>query len=260
MKKARTSSQDISYTLPIITLFILIIGLLATLSFMRNSIYLNHVTLWADIVKRSPDKRRAHENYGQALSTAAASTARPAERQRYLTDALHEFQTVQALKDDGSVPDRDLYRELGVVYYRLQQYQDAIAAWEHGLHDAPSDASLLNNLSVVMLQQKRYDDAAKYALMALSEVPYMPQALNTMGQYYMAKKNYEKASQYFLKALEQEPDVPQRYWNAAVALEHWGKYDLALQNARRFAMMETDPAALQRVQAYIEHLKKISAR
>jgi tetratricopeptide (TPR) repeat protein len=250
MKRARTSSQDISYTLPIITLFILIIGVLATLSFMRNSIYLNHVTLWADIVKRSPDKRRAHENYGQALSTAAASTARSAERQRYLTDALHEFQTVQALKDDGSVPDRDLYRELGVVYYRLQQYQNAIAAWEHGLQNAPSDASLLNNLSVVMLQQKRYDDAAKYALMALSEVPYMPQA----------KKNYEKASQYFLKALEQEPDVPQRYWNAAVALEHWGKYDLALQNARRFAMMETDPASLQRVQAYIEHLKKMSAR
>ncbi|HUL01560.1 MAG TPA: tetratricopeptide repeat protein [Nitrospirota bacterium] len=260
MKRPTINSQDASYTLIIVMTSILIIGLLSTLSFIRNGIYLNHVTLWADIVKRSPDKRRAHENFGQALSTAAASTSIPAERQRYLIDALHEFQTVMALKDDGSVPERDLYREIGVVYYRLERYNDAIASWERGLRDSPGDASLLNNLSVVMLQQKRFDEAAKYARMALSVAPYMPQALNTMGQFFMAKRNYEQASQYFLKALDQEPDVPQRYWNVAVALEHNGKYESALQYARRYAVMATDPTARQRAQELMEHLRKVSGK
>jgi len=251
MKKiaAKKTSVDRSFLLVSVTLFILIIGVLTAAAYVRNSIYLNHVTLWADIVKRSPNKRRAHENYGQALSSAG-----------YYDKALREFETVMALKDDGSVPPRDLYRELGVVYFRLEKYDDAVTAWQTGLKLSPNDPSLCNNLSVVMMQQGRYDDAAAYAQTALAAAPDMPQALNTMGQVYLIKKNYEKAAQYFLWALEREPDVPQRYWNAALALERTGKYDLALRYASRYASMESDPVSRQKAYGYIAHLKQIMGR
>jgi tetratricopeptide (TPR) repeat protein len=236
---------------------LLIIGVLMALAYARNSIYLNHVTLWEDITKRSPNKRRAHENYGQALSTAAASAADPVERRELLDKALREFQTVLSLPDDGSVPARDLYRELGVVYFRLERYDDSIAAWKKGLQDSPYDPSLLNNLSVVMMQTQRYDEAAHYAETALSSSPYMPQALNTMGQVYLIKKNYAKAAEYFLKALEQQPDVAQRYWNAALALEQSRQYEKAFQYASEYASMEREPAARKRAFEYLEHLKKV---
>lgn len=241
-----------------IAVSLLIICVLMALAYARNSIYLNHVTLWEDITKRSPNKRRAHENYGQALSTAAASTADPVERQQLLDKALREFQTVLALPDDGSVPARDLYRELGVVYFRLERYDDSIAAWKKGLQDAPYDPSLLNNLSVVMMQTRRYDEAAHYAETALASSPYMPQALNTMAQVYLIRKNYEKAAEYFLRALDQQPDVPQRYWNAALALEHARRYEQALQYASEYAAMEREPVARKRALEYLEHLKKYS--
>jgi tetratricopeptide (TPR) repeat protein len=246
MKKKFTRHQDSPLLLTIIVLSVLIIGALSVLAYMRNGIYLNHVTLWADITKRSPEKRRAHENYGQALSTAG-----------HYKEALREFETVQSLKDDGSVPARDLYREIGVVYYRLERYDDAITAWQQGLKDSPHDPSLLNNLSVVMLQKKRYDEAAGYAQSALSAAPYMPQALNTMGQVYLAKTNYAKAAEYFLMALEREPDVPQRYWNAALALERVKQYDKAYQYATRYAAMETDPTGRERARGFLEHLKMV---
>jgi tetratricopeptide (TPR) repeat protein len=245
MKKKGTQIQPASHSPALIALFVIIITTLAVLAFMRNSIYLNHITLWADITKRSPEKRRAHENYGQALSTAG-----------FYVEALREFEKVKALKDDGSVPARDLYREIGVVYYRLERYDESILAWQRGLKDSPGDPSLLNNLSVVMLQKGRYDEAAKYAQAALDAAPLMPQALNTMGQVYLVKKNHEKAAQYFLMALEQEPHVPQRYWNAALALERVGKYDLAYQYAGRYAAMERDPEARKRAIQLLEHLKK----
>jgi len=245
-KKKQDIRQSTPLPFPLMALFLIIIVTLTALSYVRNGIYLNHVTLWADITKRSPEKRRAHENYGQALSSAG-----------FYKEALREFRIVQALKDDESVPARDLYREIGVVYYRLERYDDAIIAWQQGLKDSPNDPSLLNNLSVVMLQKKRYDDASRYALSALSVAPYMPQALNTMGQVHLAKKNYEKAVEYFLMAVERDPDVPQRYWNAAFALEQVKKYNKAYQYAAKYAAMEQDPEARKRAFRYMEHLKNV---
>ncbi len=247
--KKNTQSRSASFTLVVFMLFLLLIGMMMFLAYKRNSIYLNHVTLWADIVKQSPEKRRAHENYGQALSTAG----------RY-PEALHEFQTVMALKDDGSVPLRDLYRELGVVYYRLERYDDAVAAWRQGLKDSPTDPSLLNNMSVVLLQKDRYDEAAKYAQEALAVSPGMPQALNTMAQVYHAKKDYEKAARFFIMALEQDPDVPQRYWNAALALERIKNYEKAFQYANRYLAMERDPEARQRALSFLQHLRKVMGK
>ncbi len=228
-----------------LALSIVIICALAATAYQRNSIYHDFITLWGNITKTSPNKRRAHENYGQALSTVGR-----------LQEALQEFNTVLALKDDGSVPLRDLYREIGVVYFRMNRMDDAISAWQTGLRHAPNDASLLNNLSIALLQTGRYEQAVSVAQTALSSDPNMPQALNTMGQVMMMKKEYEKAAQYFLKAIEQQPEVAPRYWNAALALDQAGKYDMAMQYARTYMNMEKDSAARQRAAGFMEHLKK----
>ena len=224
---------------------LVIICALAATAYQRNSIYHDFLTLWGNITKTSPNKRRAHENYGQALSTVGR-----------LDEALREFNTVLALRDDGSVPPRDLYREIGVVYFRQNRMDDAISSWQTGLKYAPNDASLLNNLSIALLQTGRYEDAIASAQTALSSDPNMPQALNTMGQVMMLKKDYEKAAQYFLKAIEQQPDVPARYWNAAMAMEQAGKSEMAMQYARTYVGMEKDAASLQRANTFIDYLKK----
>jgi superkiller protein 3 len=234
-----------SVSITTLALSLVIICALAATAYQRNSIYHDFLTLWGNITKTSPNKRRAHENYGQALSTVGR-----------LDEALREFNTVLALRDDGSVPPRDLYREIGVVYFRMNRMDDAISAWQTGLKYAPNDASLLNNLSIALLQTGRYEEAIASAQTALSSDPNMPQALNTMGQVMMLKKEPEKAAEYFLKAIEVQPDVPARYWNVAMALEQSGKSEMALQYARTYANMEKDPAGLQRANTFIDFLKK----
>ena len=238
---------DVSITT--LALSLVIICALAATAYQRNSIYHDFIALWGNITKTSPNKRRAHENYGQALSTVGR-----------LDEALREFNIVLALKDDGSVPMRDLYREIGVVYFRMNRMDDAISAWQTGLQKAPNDASLLNNLSIALMQTRRYEEAASLAQNALNADPTLPQALNTMGQVLMIKKDYEKAVKYFLKAIEQQPDIAARYWNAALALEQAGKYDMAMQYARTYMNMEQDAAARQRVAGFIEHLNKMMGR
>lgn len=239
-------------TPPSIVSLLLIAAILVSLmtaSLERNKVYRSTISLWKNITETSPNKRRAHENLGQALSTAGL-----------LQEALEQFNTVLALKDDGSVPLRDLYREIGVVQFRLGSMEAAVDAWRKGLLYADGDPGLLNNLSVAYMQQQRYDEAAASAETALKYNPKMPQLLNTLGQVSMIKKEYNKAAQYFLEAVNSDPDSPSYYSNAAMALAQAGKYDLAYQNMEMFAARVPDPQQRLKAQAFMEQMRKMSQR
>lgn len=225
------------------------IACLVLVANLRNRVYHTPVTLWADASSKSVNKRRTHENYGQALSTFG----------KY-DDAIREFKTVLALKDDGSVPMRDLYREIGVVYFRVGLIDDSITAWQTGLRFAPYDPSLLNNLSVAYLRQRRFDEAEESIRQALMGAPSMPQALNSLGEILMVKGNFEEALKYFLRAIEVSPDGPTRYWNAALAFEKTGRYDMALQYANRYAAMEANPGERQKAMMYINRLQSLGQK
>jgi len=247
--KTKQVSLPISKTAMIgMSLLLLFIGYLTVSTFQRNSIFHTPVTLWKSAVQSAPDKRRTHENYGQALSTAGL-----------LQEALQQFKTVLALPDDGSVPLRDVYREIGVVYFRLGRIDESIAAWKKGLEYAYRDAGLLNNISIALMKLQRFDEALSHAEMATRANPYMPEPANTLGEIYMAKGDYKKAAQYFMTFLQLRPEDARAYWNMAIALERTGEYEKALRFANQFLAMETDPryrqAAMQMVNGLRNRLK-----
>lgn len=216
---------------------------------LRNGIYQTPVTLWRSAVESAPDKRRTHENYGQALSTAGM-----------LQEALEQFKTVLALPDDGSVPMRDVHREIGVVYFRLGLIDESITAWKKGLEYAFGDPGLLNNLSIALMKQQRLDEAQSYAAMAVRTNPYMPEPANSLGEIYMAKGEYAKAAEQFLVFLQLRPEDARGYWNAALAYERAGEYEKALRFASQFLAMESDPRFKQQAKQFVDSLgKKMNA-
>jgi tetratricopeptide (TPR) repeat protein len=211
---------------------------------LRNEIYKTPVTLWADNAAKSPDKRRTHENYGQALSTAGMYQA-----------AIKQFETVKALNDDGSVPLRDLYREIGVVYFRLGLIDDSIDSWQTGLKYAPFDPSLSNNLAVALLRKGRLDEAESTVRTALTVQPTMPHLWNTLGEVMMAKGKDEEAANAFLTSIEYGPDVPARFWNAALALSRTGQYEKAYEYGSRYLAMEPDYRQRQQAAEFLGRLQ-----
>lgn len=241
--------RDTTFGVVSLSLIAAVLISLVTATLARNDVYRSTISLWKNITETSPSKRRAHENYGQALSTAGR-----------LHEALEQFNTVLALEDDGSVPLRDLYREIGVVYFRLGSTDEAVAAWQKGLVYAPGDPGLLNNLSVAYMQQQRYDEAVACAEEALRTNPQMPQLLNTLGQVSMIRKEHAKAVKYFLDAVRVDPDSPTYHANAAMALAQTGKYDLAYQNMSMAAARMADPQQRQNAQAFMARMKEFSAR
>lgn len=218
---------------------------LMTATFVRNRIYENSVAVWRSMVESSPNKRRPHQNYGQALSTDGR-----------LQEALAEFKTVLALDDDGSVPMRDVYREIGVVYFRLGLYDESIDAWKKGLKYVPFDSGLLNNLAIAFLKQKRLDEAARYAETAARGNKYMPEPLNTLGEIYLAKGMPRKAADSFKKYLYLRPEDSRGYWNTALALREAGELEEALQYAGQFLARERDPRFRQTAAKLVAHLRE----
>jgi tetratricopeptide (TPR) repeat protein len=229
--------------LPVAVFLAAVIALTAAAA-ARNSIYRTPVTLWESAVKSSPDKQRPHENYGQALSTAGK-----------LAEALEQFKTVLALPEDGSVPMRDVNREIGVVYFRLGLIDEAILSWQKGLQYAPFDPGLLNNLSVAYMKKQRLDEALSHAQTALRVNPYMPEPTNTLGEIYLATGRYEEAARAFLQYVQLRPEDPRGYWNAAIAMERSGNYEQAQQLASRFAALERDERYRKLAQDFINKLQ-----
>ena len=231
------------------SLLLLYTGYLTVSAFQRNGIFQTTVTLWKSAVQSAPNKRRTHENYGQALSTAG-----------FLQEALEQFKTVLALPDDGSVPMRDVQREIGVVYFRLGLIDESITAWKKGLEYAYMDAGLLNNISIALMKLQRFDEALSHAEMAARANPYMPEPANTLGEIYMAKGDFKKAAQYFLTFLQLRPEDSRAYWNAALAFERIGEHEKALRLANQFLAMEPDPryrqAAMQLINSLNSRIKR----
>lgn len=225
-------------------LAVIILVYLTGSTVLRNIVFQSPLHLWADGIVQSPDKRRPHENFGQALSTEG-----------YYREALREFSAVLSLPDDGSVPLRDVYREIGVVYYRLGQFDAAINSWQKGLRYSPNDTGLLNNLAVVYYSQKSYDEAEAYAKAVLETDPFMPSTLNILGELYLRQSNYHEAFASFLRAIEQEPNVPGRFWNAALALTQLGRFDEALHYANRYLFLADNESAREEALMLMDKLK-----
>jgi tetratricopeptide (TPR) repeat protein len=234
----RTHVRTISLMLLIIMTCSLVPATLA-----RNGIYQTTLKVWESMAKGSPNKRRPHQNFGQALSTAG-----------FYKEALREFDAVLALPDDGSVPLRDLYREIGVVQFRLGLYEEAIISWQKGLQYAPNDPGLLNNLSIALMKQRRFDEALTFALTAARINPSMPEPLNTLGELYLTKGEPRKAAEQFLRFLQLRPEDSRGYWNAALALREAGDYPGALRYAQQVLAREQDPRFRKAAMDFIDDI------
>lgn len=220
-----------------------VIASYAAAAYMRNGIYQTPLTLWRATADVAWHKQRPHENYGQSLSAAGL-----------YEDALNQFKIVQSMPEDGSVPLRDLYREIGVVYFRLSMIDEAIVAWKKGLVYASYDPSLMNNLALAFLKKGQYVEAEAYAMQGLVLDGAQPTLLNTLGEVAMHNREYEQAADYFTEVLEINPDDAAGEWNAALAYAEGGHYEKAWGYVTRYLASETELQNRQQALTLLKHL------
>lgn len=208
---------------PAALLIILFIGL-AFATYERNRMWETRISLWNDVVRKSPEKPRGYMNLGQALS----------EGGRY-DEAIAVLRKGLTMPAGISVNEGSIYRELGVALFRRGSLDEALRTFMQGMIFSPTDPLLLNDLSIALLDKGDLGQAKEYAALALKHRPQFAEAHNTMGEILLRQGDMKGALDNFLVTAELEPDDPECYWNSAVALEGLGRPKDAYEYYRVYA-------------------------
>jgi tetratricopeptide (TPR) repeat protein len=224
---------------------ILIISLYAYATYTRNNVWQDKISMWEDVVKKSPSKERAYNNLAMAYRT-----------QGLIDKAIEHYKIAIKLNPDYA----DTYNNLGAAYNTKGLYDEAIQQWKHAIRLKPDFAQAYNNLGIAFNNKGLPDEAIAYYRESLEISPQYAPAHYNLGNAYLSQGHLEEAIHHYRYALDVlSYSNYQVHYQLANAYRSQGVPDLAvrhylisLQQNPTFAEAHNDLAALYGSQGFID--------
>ena len=207
--------------------------------YRRVAVWATAVSLWTDVVSKSPERPRGHMNLGYALT--------PTDPER----AVSEYRKALQLAD-MTTPRAQLMQDLAGALLRLQRYDEAIAILRDLSVQLPESPSLSTNIAIAFFESGRLDEAQAAAALVVARWPNHAPAQHTLGQVAFARQDYRAARTFFERALDLDPDSVESLTNLAVTQERLDDLGGACQSWSRYAQSAASNAnekASQRLSA-----------
>ena len=159
-------------------------------------------------------------------------------------------------EDDGKEIIASCSEKIGICYYKLDNYSEAIDWFRKALElqrekgDREAVASTLNNIGLNYKMLGKYDKAIEYYEQTirideeLGKGSEIAKTLNNIGMVYRLWGNYDKAIEFFERSLRLKnslndlPGVSKSLNNIGLVYTDWKKYDQAILNFRESLKME----------------------
>ena len=106
------------------------------------------------------------------------------------------------------VGNADIYKNMGLVYKELGQYDKAVEEFMKTVFLDPNYAKAYNNIGVVCYIQKKYRGAIQNYRKAIDINNNNLDALNNLAIAYKALNQMEKAKVLLKQALKSDPEHP----------------------------------------------------
>ena len=215
-----------------ISVFVVIIGSNSFLTYERNKIWKDDITLWSDVISKSPDKARPFEirgysygNIGQ-WNMAISDYSRAIEINPKYTDAYSNRgvsygnlgQWDKAISDYsmaiGIDPQyADAYTNRGVAYCKFGQWEKAISDFTDAIKSKPKCTEAYTNRGIAYCNLGKWDNAIADFSMAIGNDPECTDAFFNRGNAYGNLGQWEKALTDFSRVIEIDPNFKQAYTN-----------------------------------------------
>jgi len=228
-----------------IAVFVIIIGLNSYLTFERNKVWKDNLTLWSDNADKTPNLARSISNRGVAYGSlgqrdkAIADCSRaieidPKYRDAYFNRGISYSEIGQwdkAIADYSKVvmidPDFTMaYYNRGLANGNLGQWNQTIADYSRVIGMEPGNSEAFYNRGVAFLNLGQLDKAIADFSKTVNIDPKHNQALYTRGNAYGNLGQWDKAISDYTKAITIDPNFKVAYLNRGVAygnLDQWAK-------------------------------------
>jgi tetratricopeptide (TPR) repeat protein len=201
------------YAKVITVMLAVIIIALTGATYARNSVWKNELTLWQDVINKSPNKAGVHFNLANIF-----------QMQGLNDNAITYYQNAIIINPAYS----NAYNNLGYVYASQGLIDKAIEQYLMAIRSNPYYTDPYINLGDAYLSQGDADKAIEQCLLALKYKSDYPEAHLNLGSAYETKGLLDKAINEYLLALKYKPDYPEAHLNLGSAYQTIGLLDKAI--------------------------------
>ena len=188
------------------------------LTYKRNSIWIDSVTLWSDNIYKSPYNAQPYNYRGLAYF----------QRGEY-AKAIVDYNLALKLNSNYA----ECYNNRANTYINLGEYERAIADCNQVLKINPYLAKPYYNRANIYMIKKEYDRAISEYNQAIKFDNNYVAAYNERGVVYALQGEANKAISDYTQALSIDPDYAPAYYNRGIVYRNRGEYDKARQDIQR---------------------------
>jgi len=240
----------------------LIVIILAGATYARNKVWESELSLWEDVVKKSPDKARGYNNLGtwydrKGMPDKAVTLYEKAidiqsdyaeafynlgvisTKKGDLSDAIGKFQKTIAI-DPGYTA---AYYNLGVILSKNGRKDEAGDLYEKAIASDPGFAPAYYNLGLLSERKSDSEEALEYYQKAVKLDPDMSDAWFRMGSIVFDRNDYEKAVEYYQHSIKSGRDDPKAFGMIGISYHRMKDYARAIESLDR--AIELAPSVYQ---------------
>jgi tetratricopeptide (TPR) repeat protein len=231
-----------------ITTLLVLIGT----TYVRNTVWQDEVSLWADVVRKSPENARGHNNLGKAyldrshIDKSLEHLLLAIKLDPDYADAHNNLglaYTYNGMPDKGIMHSRKAlesepnlygaYNNLGLAYYSKGMAAQAIDNYITSIRMNPDFAEAYHNLGNVYIQTNQYNNAIELFNKVLQMNPNLAGTYHSLGYSYFMKGNIEKAIKHYKTALGLQPEKKNTHFALGLAYQKKGLMDKAQEHFQR---------------------------
>lgn len=195
------------------------------LTFLRCGVWRDSVTLWTDVLEKSPEIATAHLNLGEVYL-----------KEGRLNEAVVAFRRARELDPESA----NIYTNLGDTYQKLDRFDEAEVELLTALEIDPENPIAYNNLGINYVRQGRREEAREAFVAALLWKEDYPEALNNLGLIYQGEGRMNEAIASFQKAVTINTLYRDGHHNLASAYLQVGELARAVQHYRRAVELQPE--------------------
>jgi Flp pilus assembly protein TadD, contains TPR repeats len=210
-----------------VIIILMIASINTVLTYQRNKIWKNEYTLWADCVKKSPNKARGHVAFGLALFNEGK-----------MEEAIDHYNQAIRITPDYSLP----YNNRGNAYVKSGQYQHAIEDYNEAIRLKKDYAEAYNNRGTSYDKLGQYQRAIEDYTEAIRLQPDFAPGYINRGLAYANLGQYQRAIEDYNEAIRLNPNHAEAYYNWGFAYLKLGQYQRAIEEFNKAINLKQDYA------------------